>query len=121
MPRNFKATVQEVREALRALGLHPACPVVEGDLDGCVGEFDPNHPPMITVARGQAGQRLWRTVLHEYGHFFGLEHTRSGVMHYRSKTKSDFSCEEPTPAQKKRWTMEIARLVLAKRGKQWRV
>jgi len=117
---SFQATVEEVRQALRAVGLNPNCPVVAGDLDGCVGEYDPNTPCIITIQRGLTGARLWRIILHEYGHHFGLAHTRSGIMRYKSITKADMCLDEPTLAQKKRWTMEIARLVLAKRGKQWR-
>lgn len=117
----FNNTVLEIRRGLRELGLNPKTPVIEGELENCVGEFDSNKPELITIKPGMTGARLWRIVLHEYGHAFGLEHTRAGIMRYKSKTKADFCLEEPTERQKKAWCMEIARAVLLHRSKQWRV
>ncbi len=117
----FDRTLEEVRAGLRALGLEPACKVGEGELEGCIGLFDPNYPETITIKNGLRGCRLWRVILHEYGHAFGLEHMRRGLMRAKSVSKADFSLDEPTTRQKKAWCAEIARLVLKKREKQWPV
>lgn len=117
----FNRTITEIRGCLSALGLNPSCPVVEGELVDSVGEYDPNAPALITIKVGLTGQRLWRVVLHEYGHAFGLGHTKHGIMHYISKTDADFSPAPATERQKKLWCMELARAVLTHKGKQWRV
>lgn len=118
---SFKRSVEEIRAGLRTCGLVPRVPVIQGDLENCVGEYDPNPPELITIKPGLTGCELWRIVLHEYGHAFGLGHQKRGIMHYKRVTKSDKSSKEPTARQKKAWCMEIARAVLKHRSKQWRV
>jgi predicted Zn-dependent protease len=59
-------------------------------------------------------------LLHEYGHHLGLEHKRRGIMHPQRRSRSDFEQRAPSPLQKKRWTTELARLVLKERERKWR-
>lgn len=66
------------------------------------------------------GSAMYRVALHELGHALGLDHTRTGIMAPKRRVPADFDQTDPTPAQRKRWCLEIARLVLMNRAKQWK-
>ncbi len=117
---SFQSTVKEVRSALQAVGLHTECRIRPADLseEDCWGFWQ--QEVGVVVHHKLRGIALWRVLLHEVGHEFGLDHRKRGLM--KRKTLSRWLCfDEPTPSQKKRWTMELARLVLRHRGKKWRV
>lgn len=121
MTRRCRRILAEVRAALSAFGLDVTCPVSEGDTKDAIGycDFDRSGRLHIVVKPGLRGRALWRVLLHEYGHAYGLPHTPRGIMAAHAENWADTDPREPTREEQARWTHEIARAVLEKRRKQW--
>jgi Matrixin len=89
--------------------------------EDCLGVFfqllETGDVNEIYVRPSLTGAALYRVILHEYGHALGLGHAPRGVMAPQPRARSDFMKHDPTPAQRRRWTLEIAQAVMKHRAK----
>ncbi len=115
----FRQAVSDVRRCLRAVGLDTRRIAVRaGRAEDCWGFWAQDIG--VVVNPDLRGEALYRVLLHELGHALGLDHTRSGIMRRYPLHGLESRTASPTPAQKKRWVMQLARQVVEKRGRMAR-
>lgn len=72
----------------------------------------------IWVSPKLKGAELYRVLLHEIGHTFGLKHLPNGIMAPKRLVAADYQSKPPTHTQRREWAHEVAALVLEHRRKQ---
>lgn len=117
---HFRLAVNDVRYCLASVGLDTRkVRVRAGRADDCWGFWAPGIG--VVVNPDLQGEALYRVLIHEIGHALGLDHTRSGIMRTHPIRGLEQRTELPTATQKKRWVMQIARLVVEKKGRKARL
>lgn len=116
--RKFDRTVEEVKDALGYFGLLVSCPIRTGEAEDCWGFWSPSLG--VIVDPRLRGVALWRVLLHEIGHSFGLDHAPEGLMRSRP-LQGRVIMDEPSAALKKRLVVELARSVQRDRERKWLV